>query len=62
MLLSEYNNWLKKIEPYEKYIEDEKKRRKEILEKKKIELFREIFDQLPLPVKKLFLIKHLMSR
>jgi len=50
-LLSEYNDWAKQLAPYEKYIEDEKKRKKDILQKKKNELFREIFDQLPLTVK-----------
>ena len=50
-LLSEYNDWAKQLAPYEKYIEDEKKRKEDILQKKKNELFREIFDQLPLTVK-----------
>ena len=50
-LLSEYKDWAKQLAPYEKYIEDEKKRKEDILQKKKNELFREIFDQLPLHVK-----------
>ena len=50
-LLSEYNDWVNQLAPYEKYIEDEEKRKEDILQKKKNELFREIFDQLPLTVK-----------
>ena len=50
-LLSEYNDWAKQLAPYEKYIRDEIERKGDILQKKKNELFREIFDQLPLPVK-----------
>lgn len=46
-LLFEYNNWANQFIPYEKYVEDEKKRKEGILQKKKNELFREIFDQLP---------------
>ena len=50
-LLSEYKDWAKQLAPYEKYIEDEKKRKEDILQKKKNELFREVFDQLQLTVK-----------
>lgn len=50
-LLSEYNDWEKQLAPYEKYIEDEKKRKEDILQKKKNELFVEIFEQLPYFVK-----------
>lgn len=50
-LLSEYNYWANQLEPYEKYVEDEKKRKEDILQKKKNELFREIFNQLPLSIK-----------
>lgn len=50
-VLSEYNNWLNKLIPYEKYIEDEKKRKEDILQKKKRELFSDFFDQLPCFVK-----------
>lgn len=50
-LLSEYNYWVNQLEPYEKYVEDEKKRKEDILQKKKNELFREIFDQLQSSIK-----------
>lgn len=50
-LLFEYNNWANQFIPYEKYVEDEKKRKEGILQKKKNELFREIFDQLPSALK-----------
>ena len=47
-LLSEYYDWEKQLAPYEKYIEDENKRKDDILQKKKNELFREIVGLLPL--------------
>ena len=50
-LLFEYNDWASQLVPYEKYVEEEKKRKKDILQEKKNELFREIFDQLPSFVK-----------
>ena len=40
-LLSEYKDWAHQLEPYEKYVEDEKKRKEDILEKKKTEMFSE---------------------
>ena len=50
-LLSEYNDWAKELEPYEKYVENEENRKKEIIQKKTNEFIREIIDKLPLPVK-----------
>ena len=50
-LLFEYNDWENQFIPYEKYIEDEKKRKENILQKKKNELFRQVFDQLPSVIK-----------
>ena len=47
-LLSEFYDWEKQLAPYEKYIEDENKRKDDILQKKKNELFREIVGLLPL--------------
>ncbi len=46
-LLSEYNNWASQLLPYEEYIEYEKERKKEILQKKKKEMFEEVFSKLP---------------
>ena len=50
-LLSEYNDWENQLLPYEKYIKEEQKRKGDILQKKKNELFREVFNQLPSFVK-----------
>lgn len=46
-LLSEYNDWAMQLQPYEKYIEYEKKRKESILQKKKDEMFEDIFSKLP---------------
>lgn len=50
-LLSEYNNWKIQLIPYEKYIEYEKKRKEIILQKKKDEMFVDIFSKLPLSLR-----------
>lgn len=47
----EYNEWKIRLLPYEEYIDQENKRKKVILQKKKDELFEEIFTKLPLPVR-----------
>lgn len=46
-LLSEYNDWATRLQPYEKYVEYERKRKENILQKKKDELFEDIFSKLP---------------
>ncbi len=46
-LLSEYNDWAIQLLPYEKCIEYEEKRKEIILQKKKDEMFDEIFFRLP---------------
>lgn len=51
-LQKEYNNWRKTLFLYEKYIEEEKNRKNKILQKKKDELFLEIFDKLPTTIRK----------
>lgn len=46
-LLSEYRNWEKKLLPYEEFIKSEQKRKKEILKRKKLEMFLKISSRLP---------------
>ncbi len=46
-LFIEYNDWASQLIPYKNYVEDEKKRKDDILKRKKNELFIEIRNQLP---------------
>lgn len=46
-LLSDYRNWEKQLLPYEEFIESEQKRKKEILKRKKMEMFLKISSRLP---------------
>jgi len=50
-LLSEYMEWEAKLQPFEEYVKFEEKRKEDILKKKKMEMFTEIFQFLPLSVK-----------
>lgn len=49
-LLSEYRKWEEKLLPYKKFVESEKKRKDEILKRKKNLLFLDIYSKLPTPV------------
>ena len=49
-LLSEYNEWEKKLQPYKDFVESETKRKTEILERKKQLLFKDISLKLPTPI------------
>jgi len=50
-LLAQYSEWEKCVIPYEEYAKNERKRKNEILQKKKDELFAEIFSDIPDSVK-----------
>ncbi|MDE5587110.1 MAG: hypothetical protein K2I72_01910, partial [Bacilli bacterium] len=50
-LLSEYNEWSKQLKPLTEYVEFEGKRKSDILQKKKNEMFSSILPQLPLAVR-----------
>jgi len=54
-LFSEYKEWLGQFSSYNDYIDSEMKRKREILEEKKDELFHEIFSYLPSSVKEVLL-------
>lgn len=56
-ILLEYKEWKNKLLPYEEYIKYEEKRKKTILQKKKDELFEEIFSRLSLPIRTILLDK-----
>ncbi len=61
-LLSEYNDWSSQLLPYEKYVEYEKKRKERILQKKKDEMFEDIFSKLPSFLKNLIASKTLKEQ
>jgi len=46
-IIEKYQIWERKLQPYRDYVEIERKRKKEILERKQIELFKEMQDQIP---------------
>lgn len=50
-LLLEYRKWEKQLQPYEEFVESENKRKLEILEKKKIKIFMDVYSSLQIPVK-----------
>lgn len=50
-LLTQYSEWEKCVIPYEEYVESERKREEDILQKKKEELFTETFSDIPNSVK-----------
>ncbi len=50
-LLKEYDEWTIQLAPYQKYVEDEQKRKETIFQKKTDEFFKEAFDKLPLFIK-----------
>lgn len=50
-LFSKYRKWVVQFLPHEKYIEYETKRKKEILQEKKNEMFEEIYPSIPSPIK-----------
>lgn len=49
-LLLEYRKWEEQLQPYEEFVESENKRKSEILKKKKITTFMDIYSKLPIPV------------
>lgn len=49
-LLLEYRNWKEQLQLYEEFVESENKRKSEILKKKKITTFMDIYSRLPIPV------------
>lgn len=49
-LLLEYRKWEEQLQPYEEFVESEKKRKSEILKEKKITTFMDVYSRLPLPV------------
>lgn len=61
-ILSEYKNWEKQLQPYEKYVEYEKKREESILQKKKDEMFEDIFSKLPSFIKETIAFKTLKEQ
>ena len=61
-LLSEYFDWEKQLSAYEKYIEEEEKRKEDILQKKKDEFLKEFYDQLPISVKKSLSNKNIIEQ
>lgn len=56
-LLSEYNKWTLDLLPYEKYIDYEQKRKENILQKNKNEIFQDIFSKLPSFIKNMLFDK-----
>lgn len=61
-LLSEYRKWEEQLQPYEEFIESEKKRKLKILKNEKILTFMDISFRLPLPVIKAISNKSLEER
>ncbi len=53
-LLSEYRKWEARLQPYEDFVECEEQRKSKILERKKILTFKDIFFELPFPLRKAF--------
>jgi len=49
-LLLEYRKWEEQLQPYEEFVESENKRKSEILKKKKITTFMDVYSRLPIPV------------
>lgn len=49
-LLLEYRKWEEQLQPYEKFVESENKRKTEILKKKKIATFVDVYSRLPISV------------
>ena len=49
-LLLEYRRWEEQLQPYEEFVESENKRKSEILKKKKITTFMDVYSRLPIPV------------
>ncbi len=48
--LLKYRKWEEQLQPYEEFIESENKRKSEILKKKKITTFIDVYSRLPIPV------------
>lgn len=61
-LLSEYTNWEIQLLPYEKYVEFEKKRKENIFQKKKDEIFEDVFYMLPSLVREKIVSKTLTKQ
>lgn len=49
-LLLEYRKWEELLQPYEEFVESEDKRKEEILKRKKIATFMDVYSRLPIPV------------
>ena len=49
-LLLEYRKWEEQLQPYEEFVESENKRKSEILKRKKITTFMDVYFRLPIPV------------